>query len=32
VGHPDPDDTNPDHIHGCCGICCIKPALQSATN
>lgn len=21
VGHPDPDDTNPDHIHGCDGCC-----------
>lgn len=21
VGHPDPDDINPDHIHGCDGCC-----------
>lgn len=23
VGHPDPDDINPDTVHGCCG-CCAK--------
>jgi hypothetical protein len=21
VGHPDPDDINPDHVHGCDGCC-----------
>lgn len=21
VGHPDPDDNNPDHVHGCDGCC-----------
>ena len=21
VGHPDPDDTNPDGVHGCDGCC-----------
>lgn len=21
VGHPDPDDTNPDTVHGCDGCC-----------
>lgn len=24
VGHPDPDDINPDHEHGCDG-CCMPP-------
>jgi hypothetical protein len=24
VGHPDPDDPNPDRVHGCCG-CCTPP-------
>jgi len=24
VGHPDPDEINPDTVHGCCG-CCEKP-------
>lgn len=24
VGHPDPDDTNLDHVHGCDG-CCFDP-------
>lgn len=21
IGHPDPDDANPDHVHGCDGCC-----------
>lgn len=21
VGHPDPDDLNPNHVHGCDGCC-----------
>jgi hypothetical protein len=25
VGHPDPDEINPDTVHGCCG-CCQPPA------
>jgi hypothetical protein len=24
VGHPDPDEINPDTLHGCCG-CCSAP-------
>jgi hypothetical protein len=28
VGHPDPDDINPDTVHGCCG-CCTPPKEKS---
>lgn len=27
VGHPDPDDINPDTIHGCDG-CCAPPGVD----
>jgi hypothetical protein len=29
VGHPDPDDPNPDKVHGCCG-CCTPPKKKAA--
>lgn len=25
VGHPDPDDPNPDTVHGCCLPSCCRP-------
>lgn len=31
VGHPDPDDINPDKVHGCDG-CCSAPCPDSVSN
>jgi hypothetical protein len=25
IGHPDPDEIDPDTVHGCCGVCCRPP-------
>lgn len=30
VGHPDPDEINPDTLHGCDG-CCIPPSMEQRT-